>query len=534
MPIESLPIVGEGEALGPVKSDRRQITSTEYQVAASEWNAAAAAIEELAATAHCRGTAGGGTVVSRPSPLGTHSFIDTAFDGDTSGVSMAIAHTISGVATLDQPASGYVYTPEAYPHYTYLYNTSGWNEETAGNDGRTSAVAYRTKVHQAGQGDAVAYNATCYVTGTRSGSTSFLANPAASIVNGDMQAGADGVYLNAGEYNLQDEGFDVAGIGWVINLERTVGTAAKDAFWGGVRVQSTGSADVDFAFSATGEARIGMDLSFLTLPTSGDWQAAAQTMKAGQRVYYNATATDSTGLSRYPSTAGTTYTTYTTGTTSWDVVVGGTTALQVSASDVVVPLSLRAAQVASAVNLLEVRGATTGNAPGIIPYGETNVGLSMSTKGTGSHFFYSDSFGNPQFQIARVASTVNYPYVSGGATGGAAVIGSAGETNVGLLLHAKGGGAIIFRSNTSGGPTHLALSHTASAVNYTNITGGTAGSPPVISAAGSDTDVDIRMTPKGAGVMRFGTHSAIAAETVTGYITIKDDGGTLRKLAIVS
>ncbi len=32
----------------------------------------------------------------------------------------------------------------------------------------------------------------------------------------------------------------------------------------------------------------------------------------------------------------------------------------------------------------------------------------------------------------------------------------------------------------------------------------------------------------------FGTHSAIGAETVTGYITIKDSGGTLRKVAVVS
>jgi len=36
------------------------------------------------------------------------------------------------------------------------------------------------------------------------------------------------------------------------------------------------------------------------------------------------------------------------------------------------------------------------------------------------------------------------------------------------------------------------------------------------------------------GVVQYGTHSAIAAETVTGYITIKDSGGTTRKLAVVS
>lgn len=274
------------------------------------------------------------TVSSRPSPLGAADSIETAFDGDLAGVSVAIPHLITGAATLGQPSSGYLYTPECYPHYTYLYSSSGWNQETDGNDGRTGAAAYRTKVYQAGQGDAAAYNASCYVTGTRSGSTSFLANPATSIINGDMQAGADGVYLNAGEFVLRDAGRDVAGIGWVLNLDRTVATGAKAAFWGGVRVQSIGAADVDFAFSATGEARIGVDLSFLTLPTSGNWQAAAQTMKAGQRVYYDATASDSSGLSRYPSTAGTTYTTYDSGSTSWVVVVGGTSALEVASSGV--------------------------------------------------------------------------------------------------------------------------------------------------------------------------------------------------------
>lgn len=37
-----------------------------------------------------------------------------------------------------------------------------------------------------------------------------------------------------------------------------------------------------------------------------------------------------------------------------------------------------------------------------------------------------------------------------------------------------------------------------------------------------------------AGVVRFGTHTALGSETVTGYITMKDIGGTSRKLAVVS
>lgn len=36
------------------------------------------------------------------------------------------------------------------------------------------------------------------------------------------------------------------------------------------------------------------------------------------------------------------------------------------------------------------------------------------------------------------------------------------------------------------------------------------------------------------GELHYGTHSAIGAETVTGYITMRDTGGTVRKLAVVS
>lgn len=43
-----------------------------------------------------------------------------------------------------------------------------------------------------------------------------------------------------------------------------------------------------------------------------------------------------------------------------------------------------------------------------------------------------------------------------------------------------------------------------------------------------------RMRITSAGILQFGTHTGLAAETVTGYITIKDSGGTDRKLAVVS
>lgn len=79
----------------------------------------------------------------------------------------------------------------------------------------------------------------------------------------------------------------------------------------------------------------------------------------------------------------------------------------------------------------------------------------------------------------------------------------------------------------------LRVSGTASDVNYLQIAGGSANSPPHLLAQGSDANVDIRFSPKGTGVLRYGTLTAAVDAPVTGYITIKDAGGTLRKLAVI-
>ena len=55
-----------------------------------------------------------------------------------------------------------------------------------------------------------------------------------------------------------------------------------------------------------------------------------------------------------------------------------------------------------------------------------------------------------------------------------------------------------------------------------------------IAAAGADSDIDIRLTPKGSAAVRFGTHVAVTTETVTGFVFVKDAAGNSRKLAVVS
>jgi hypothetical protein len=204
-------------------------------------------------------------VSSAPFALGNWNSITTAFTGDLSVVRFPISYQITGVATLGQPSSGYKYTEETSAIAGYLYNSSGWNQNTNGNGGRTGATFSRVKVFNTGQGDAVAYNFDCFVTGQKAGATSFLANPACSGFNGNALAGSNGVYLNPTETALNDGGFDVAAVGYVSNLNRTVNTGALGAYWSGVRVQSKGTAAIDHAYVGNGPIINGIDFSQATI-----------------------------------------------------------------------------------------------------------------------------------------------------------------------------------------------------------------------------------------------------------------------------
>lgn len=138
-----------------------------------------------------------------------------------------------------------------------------------------------------------------------------------------------------------------------------------------------------------------------------------------------------------------------------------------------------------------------------------------------------------QFSVTHTASAVNYATITGSATGGNVTYGVAGsDTNISKEYRTKGAGFHLFTTNT--GQVQLQITHTASAVNYPVITGSATGNAVTISTGGSDSNIDFAITPKGTGNVRFGTHSAIAAETVTGYITVKDSAGNTRKLAVVS
>jgi hypothetical protein len=143
------------------------------------------------------------------------------------------------------------------------------------------------------------------------------------------------------------------------------------------------------------------------------------------------------------------------------------------------------------------------------------------------------STGNPSFQIRNpTGATSNYLSTLAAPTGGAVFTGPTGsDANISTVWFTKNTGIHYFATN-SGSNNQLLVTHTASAVNYVQVTGATTASKVVaISAQGSDTDVTLSLSPKGAGTIRFGTYTGTIL-TPTGYITITDSGGTTRRLLV--
>ena len=133
--------------------------------------------------------------------------------------------------------------------------------------------------------------------------------------------------------------------------------------------------------------------------------------------------------------------------------------------------AIRVLNQAGAVNRLETAGASTGFSPSWRARGsDTNVGLGFDTKGSGTTTFTSNSFGKTEFQIFG-----------------------------------------------SGGASWLAV--------------GSAATAPVVSANGAAADIDIRLAPKGTGLVWLTGYTA-GAPAATGYINFKDASGVTRKLLV--
>jgi len=195
-------------------------------------------------------------------------------------------------------------------------------------------------------------------------------------------------------------------------------------------------------------------------------------------------------------------------------------------------IGIQAYAPASTVNYFQTAGSPTGSGITLSAQGaDSNIQIYYASKGTNPHSFLNGA-GNEQFRVASTASAVNYVQVTGNATGGGPSLSTQGsDTNINFFIRPKNSGALIV--NTGGG-FQLTVIDTASAVNWAEIKGGATGSGPQLAAVGSDTNIDLFLTPKGTGNVRFGTYTANMALTIQGYVEIKDSGCTVRRLAVIA
>lgn len=159
---------------------------------------------------------------------------------------------------------------------------------------------------------------------------------------------------------------------------------------------------------------------------------------------------------------------------------------------------LVAADVASAVNEVTVTNAVTTAPPFVqATGGDTNIDLELRSKGSGDVVLADDS-GNEILVAADVASAVNEVTVTNATTTANPLISVTGDdANISLLLRSKGTGEIALQDGEADGIANFR--GVTSAINRFNFTNASTGNPILISAVGTDTNVDIKLVPKGTG-----------------------------------
>jgi hypothetical protein len=180
-------------------------------------------------------------------------------------------------------------------------------------------------------------------------------------------------------------------------------------------------------------------------------------------------------------------------------------------------------------------GSSSQNTVYLTAYGSaTNPNLYLASKGTGNIIFATNTnntaTGTQQAQISHTASAVNYVQVTGGitSTGIPRISAQGSDATASIALTAKS--ATIWLESVSGF-AQAAVTHTASANNYLTFTGGNNASPNIGVASASNANIDLALTPKGTGLVRFGTYVA-GALLATGYINIKAADGTTYKVLV--
>jgi hypothetical protein len=130
----------------------------------------------------------------------------------------------------------------------------------------------------------------------------------------------------------------------------------------------------------------------------------------------------------------------------------------------------------------------------------SNFVLNSNSDGTGTDGgFDFQEHGASIFKVSDSGGITTY----GNITGNSALAVAAGGTNQNLALLSSGTGAV--NVGTGNGTGFSILDPGGASANYVTVKGAASGSAPVIGTAGSDTNINLLLSPKGPGSVGIGT-----------------------------
>jgi hypothetical protein len=172
------------------------------------------------------------------------------------------------------------------------------------------------------------------------------------------------------------------------------------------------------------------------------------------------------------------------------------------------------------------------SSPYLQPYGAAaDIDFDCRSKGAGSVDLRSN--GSRAIRANNLtAGCVNYIVLRGSEAGDPTQISATGsDTNIDLELSSKGSSGVDLTAN--GARSFRADNLTAGCVNWVGVRGSLTGEHVLVTAAGTDANIDLKLVSKGTGKLSFGAWVGNADTAITGYITIKDSAGNIRKLATI-
>lgn len=144
---------------------------------------------------------------------------------------------------------------------------------------------------------------------------------------------------------------------------------------------------------------------------------------------------------------------------------------------------------------------------------------------SGYHKTLSDENGNEWIEQAATGSAVNHVLVRNAATGNNPRVEAAGDnTNIGLSHKTKGTGEHLFLDGS--GNEIVNFGYVASAVNFLEFDPSATGQPLTVTASGDDSNVDIKLIPKGTGRVKNAAGGTIDGYEYLGSGTISSPGDT--------